>query len=300
MNGQEIRFVTKVGDQLQLVPDHFGHLRRHTIGPAALHALPGQLAQVGRRRLALGHQLVRVFVAKLVQRKIDGPGDAQRLFEQVRRIDTPQHVQRSKMTLPVRIKREPGVVDGRAATDRRQRILQHAPGTAVHVHVAAGYQRQVQATPFLAQLLEPLTLTAVGQQLDGNPQAITECLAQPVILDIQREASIRHPQGKAAGQAVIEGTAIQLIGALPGRPTRARYQPAQCGIAVAILCQQNEFAAARQDELRADDQLAEPVLLRRSVRANDTRHRTLVGDRECVVPEPGGGLDEFLGMGSAA
>ena len=141
VNRQEIRFVTELRDELQLVLDELHDLLRHTAGPALAHTLTGQLSQVACRGLAPGNGFVGILVAQLVERKVDVLRDMQRLAQQVLRIEMREHLESAEVTFTVRIQPETGLVDGHALADRRQRILQHAPGTAMHVHVAARYQR---------------------------------------------------------------------------------------------------------------------------------------------------------------
>ncbi len=65
----------------------------------------------------------------------------QRLLQQFLGIEMLQRLEGTQVAFTVRIQQETGLVDGHALADRRQRILQHAPGTTMHVHVAAGDQR---------------------------------------------------------------------------------------------------------------------------------------------------------------
>ena len=61
-HGQEVVLVLQLADQLELVLDLQLHLRRHAVRPAPPGTFVGQAPQVGGRRLAFWHHLVRVLV----------------------------------------------------------------------------------------------------------------------------------------------------------------------------------------------------------------------------------------------
>ncbi len=169
----------------------------------------------------------------------------------------------------------------------------------MHVHVAAGDQRQLEAPADFPQCIESLFVASVGKQFDRDPQAVPECLSYPVVVHVERERVIRHPQHDAVREPVLEEAARQHIAALLRRTPGARNQPAECRITVAVLRERHQLAAAVQSQLGADDEF-DPEGLRRHVRTHDTGHRTLVGNRERLVAERRGRLDEFLGMRRAA
>ncbi len=73
------------------------------------------------------------------------------------------------MALAVGIKGKTRAIDGDIGAYRRQRVLQHAPRAAVHVHVAAGHERQPEAPALLGEPGKLPTLPAVGEQLHRDP-----------------------------------------------------------------------------------------------------------------------------------
>ena len=138
-------------------------------------------------------------------------------------------------------------------------------------------------------------MAPVGKQLDRNPQAIPKRLAYPVVLDIERECRVRHPQHDAVREPFLEEAALQYIAAFLCRAAGPRDKPAKRGIAVSISCQHHQLATALQPQFGTDDEF-ELEGFCRHVRAHHPGHRTLVGDCKRVVTESRGRLHEFLGM----
>src|SRR5210317_1260402 len=159
------------------------------------------------------------------------------------------------MPFTVRMQGITGVVDRRANTNCRYGVLQHAPCTAVHVHIARRDERQLQAPALLLQFCELPTLPPVGEQFDGDPQAIAKRLAQQVILDTEGIVDIGYPQHETARKAALEILPGEAITAFFGGAARVRDQAAQCRVTVAVLRKRNEPAATLQPELRTDDEL---------------------------------------------
>ncbi len=84
-------------------------------------------------------------------------------LEEILRVHTPQHLAWPQVALAIRVQCEAGLVEGRAMADGGQRVLQDAPRPAVHVHITAGDERQLEAPPFFPQAYELLVLPPVGQ-----------------------------------------------------------------------------------------------------------------------------------------
>ncbi len=206
-----------------------------------------------------------------------------------------QHLEGTEVAFAVGIQQETGLVDGYALADSRQRILQHAPGTTMHVHVTAGDQRQPEPPADFPQYIETLFLAPVGKQFNRDPQTIPKRLAYPVVFDIERKCVVRHPQHEAIREPVLEEASRQCIAALLCSTSGPRDKPAERSIAVSILRKCHQLAATLQSQLGTDDEL-EFESLCRHVRAHDAGHRTLVGDRERFIAEGCSRLHEFLGM----
>ncbi len=96
-----------------------------------------------------------------------------------------EHLERAQMTFAIRIQRKSGIVDRYALANRSQRVLHNPARASVHVHIATRYERQFQSLPFLDQPGQLFLLLTIGEQLDGNPQTITEGFAYPVIFNVE-------------------------------------------------------------------------------------------------------------------
>ena len=84
---QEIRFVTQLGDQRELVLDQRANFGRLAFRPTPPAAALRQRAQIARRRLSGRNELVRILVAELRQRKIHALEYRERLAQQLGRIE---------------------------------------------------------------------------------------------------------------------------------------------------------------------------------------------------------------------
>ncbi len=69
VHGEKVGLVGEVGDQREFVVDLRAHVRGHAGGKAPREACVDQPPQVGRRRLAGGHDLLGILVAQLVERE---------------------------------------------------------------------------------------------------------------------------------------------------------------------------------------------------------------------------------------
>src|SRR5204863_2152037 len=92
VNGEKERFVTRFGDELELVLDQAADLlqslgRDASRREAAGETFFGEPPQVGRWRLARGDDLLGIFVAQLFQREGAACSDRARLVEPRRRIE---------------------------------------------------------------------------------------------------------------------------------------------------------------------------------------------------------------------
>ena len=82
-NREKIRLVMQFRDQLQLVLQQPADLFRHAAGPAPPRANPSEPSEVLDRRHARRGQLLRILVAKLVERKRTTIGDLQGAAERL-------------------------------------------------------------------------------------------------------------------------------------------------------------------------------------------------------------------------
>ena len=69
-------------------------------------------------------------------------------------------------------------------TDRGHGVLQGTAATHMHMHIAAGHRRQVQAGGQVQALFKVAGIVLAAMQLHGQPQAIGKGAAQPLDMDL--------------------------------------------------------------------------------------------------------------------
>ena len=180
VHGEEVGLVGEIGDQGELVLDELADVIGRALREAPSQACFGELAQPRRRRLAGGHELLRVFVAQLVEREAARSREAQRLGEQLGRIELREPHPQPQMALAVRMERPAAGGDRLAQAHRGEQILQPTPGAHVHVHVAGRDERQAGAARELAQGIELRAVVRAAKKLRGDPGAIREARCEPV------------------------------------------------------------------------------------------------------------------------
>ena len=147
-------------------------------------------------------------------------------------------------------------------------------------------------------------IEAAGQELDADPQAPREALAQPpAVLRSCCGSGVRPARGSQIEQTSVEGVleirALEPVAALGAGAPRAADQTAHRAIARPIGCQHHELEPIGAVELRADDQ-RQLVALGGDVRAHHARERAFIGERERAIAQALGLGDQFLGLRSAA
>jgi hypothetical protein len=75
VHGEEIGLVSQFRDQREFVLDESPHVLRHSLRPASARALHSELAQPSCSVLARRHQLLRVLIAQLIERKLAALGN---------------------------------------------------------------------------------------------------------------------------------------------------------------------------------------------------------------------------------
>ncbi len=301
VDGEKVGLVAQLGDQRELVLDEIAHPPRGAVRPALGHARLGQRPQVGARRHAGRHQLVRVLVAQRVEVEATALGDGERLVQQLRRIQARQCRAASQVALGVGVQGVARSLHRGAEPDGRQRVLQGLAFAAVGVDVAGGHQRQADAAAELGETLQPLAVTAAAQQLHGDPRAPGKRLRRPVRLGRQRLVGRlpRDQQHQAAVDRSGEIPAGQSVGALDAAPAAAGDERGEIAVALEVAGQQHQGGAVLERELRADD---ERQVERRGgdVGAHDAAQAALVGDGEGAIAEGMRRAHQLLGMRGAA
>src|SRR6202044_1656327 len=141
----------------------------------------------------------------------------------------------------------------------------------MQVHVAGSDPRQLERRAERLQERETLCIGAAGQELDTEPKAPGETLAQPAtvrrLARQQRPLGLRQPQDQASFERILEIPALEDVVALDPRAPRASDQPGERAIARAIGRERHELERIDTAELRADDEW-QLALLGRDVRAH--------------------------------
>ena len=174
VHGEEERLVLRLGDDRELVLDQLAHLvvlvrRRGRDGQATGEPFLGQAAQIAGRGLAGGNDLLGILVAQHLERELAARGDDERLGEPCGRIDAAQRLDRSQVTLAVRVQRVAGFGNGGLEADRGQRVLQRAALALVHVHVACGDDGETEDRGDGDELFAARRVVGVEQALGGDP-----------------------------------------------------------------------------------------------------------------------------------
>ena len=321
MHGEEIGFVTELGDERELVLDQRAHIGRHVIAqrrrpaPALRGAAFDEFTQPLSGRTPLGHDLARIFIAQLIERESATRRDGPSRGEQLRRIEARETLAFAQMPLAGGLQREPGRIDRGAEADRRQRIVQPTPRPQVHAYRAGRHERQVVRRTERRERRQMRPLCAIAQQLGSDPGRTREMRAQPERCSVGREVGCdsartarrckirraRRPEHEAMTgfDDLHDIGARELVAALGRCAPTPGDEAAELPVAAPVGGQQHQRQAACESELRTDDQ-ARASPLERSMGAHHARHRTLVGDGKRVITERIGTLGELLRLRGAA
>ena len=165
VDGEKKWLVCQFRYQCEFVLYEFAYLVGSPAGKTLAQPFFGQQAQVRSRRVAGGHQFLRIFVAQTGEREVAALGDAHALSQELSGINLRQPHAQAQMTFGVGIQRVSGVGDGGVKAHRGQQVLQGAARTHVHVHVACRDQRQTAGKAEFAQAVEPGAVVGPAQEL---------------------------------------------------------------------------------------------------------------------------------------
>ncbi len=309
VDGEEIGLVLQFGDQRELVLDQLADLRvQRDAAIPSRQAFLGELAQMRCGRLAFRHDLLRVFVAQLVQRERAALRDRDRFREQRRRVDRRKTRARAQVPLAVRVQREAAFGERLLHADRGERVLQRAPRADVHVDVARGDPRQSGHARERLGAREPDTVAGAGEELDGEPRAAGKSGCDPagggerlgvVGLALAQRGFRGHPQREQPVGERRDVVAAKRVAALRRVAPAAGDQLRQVAVARAIGDEQHDLHAVDERHLAADHE-RQAGFLRRKMRADDTGERAFVGDRERRIAQRLRPVNELVRMRRAA
>src|SRR6185312_1299527 len=263
------------------------------------------------RGLSLRHELVRIFVAQLIEGEVAGLRNGEALCEQILRVQARELLILAQMTLSVRIQVPASLCDGHIETHGGQRILQLPSLAYVHVNIAACDEQQPQLMAERLKNSQPLPIGPLPEQLDCDAGTGTEMPAQPsgfipppgllrLRLTISGAAQAGHPQNEALPQACsFHVLAPERVLSLDGCTAAAGDQPAQLSVAFPVDGERDELHAALEAEFRSDEQLQRPAACR-YMGPHHSRDGAFIRDGERRITQLDGALDELLRMGGAA
>jgi hypothetical protein len=169
VDGQEVVLVAQLGDQREFVRDLRLHRRRRALRPARARAGFGQGEQVLRGGHAGRHQFFRVFVAQFVERESAACGDVCALFEQRRRVEPVQFMQRAQVALAIGLQARAELLHRRVQADGSEHVQQRLARAFVHQCLAGGAHRQLQVQGERVQREVAARVVAVAQGGEGEP-----------------------------------------------------------------------------------------------------------------------------------
>ncbi|MNK76855.1 hypothetical protein D3C87_964330 [compost metagenome] len=297
VHGEEVGLVLFLVDQGEFVLDLRALFVRGTCAPAPSHALFHQRAQPAGRVVPGRDQFARVGVLQLLEVEPAACGDAHGFGQQRRWVQRCQRLAGSDMPLAVGKQPPAGIGDGAVVADRGEGVLQGAAPAHVHVHIAAGHQRDGVFAAEVLQRGQALPVVSLPMQFHRQPQPLREARLQPG--GIGGAGRAVQPQAQQAGRQRIEILAQAAVLALGGAPATGGDQLAQAGIGGLVGAQQHQLGAVVELEFRAGDQ-RQVVLFRRLPSPHDAGQRAFVGDRQRTVALALGACEQFLGDRRAA
>jgi hypothetical protein len=272
---EEVALERELLDQRQLLLDLALGLRGERT-EARARAVPGELAQVGRRRLAGRERVVGEAVAEVGEREVELTREVERRLHRLRAVaEEGGHLARVlEVALALGVEEGAGLVETGAQADAGEQVEQALVVFARVAHTVGGDDRQSQARRQLAQRLVALLLAAQRVALELDREATGKETVQPFEepprrvgaggVERARERTLLAP-GQAPQAGRVRGERVPADAGLAlGVGERAGgEQAAQVLIARAVLNQEREPALAIARELHRVRLAAAPALRRR-------------------------------------
>ena len=148
------------------------------------------------------NDLLRIFVAQLIEREAAQIGNLQRFGQQFGRIEARQAQAGAHMALGVGKQGVAGLENRRFQAQSGQHILHRTARLDVHMNVAGRHQRQAARLAKRLQISQPGRVVRPGVEFDGDPGPAGETLGQPATV-IDRSRLARHPEHEAIGDRAV-------------------------------------------------------------------------------------------------
>ena len=318
VHGQEVAAVVELLDHLQLGGKLLGDGRRRRAGVALARPGEGEAAQPFSGGVSLRQPLGGVAVAHLAQREGAAGGDLVRGRHQLGTVgeQAVERRRRLEVVLAIGAQQCARSVQGGAVADAGDHVLQRAPLAVVVEHLGGGCQRHPEAAAAGAH--PALDGGVAGQPVAGDqtveaarkrlpelhralPPALAVAVAAPIAGGGEQAAAL--PQGnQAAGMGAHLVPAYPALSLGAAQPP-ARDEPAQVGVAGAVLDQQDEddgagvgiVGAVGDGDLRADDQ-ARTGAAGGDVSAHDAVDAVPVGEHQGGNAQFPAALHQLLGV----
>ncbi len=202
------------------------------------------------------------------------------------------------MPLAIGVQARAGFGHRHVMTDRGHGVLQGPAPARMHMHIAAGHRRDLQAGSQGQALLQMARIVLAAVQVHRQPQAFGEGVLQPLEGGLG-VAVFGHPQRQQAGHRLFEVGVQQAVTAFFGAAASQGDQAAQVLIAAEIFDQQHQFRAVFDAHFTADNQ-RQIHRLRRLPGSYDARQGAFVGDRQGAVALALGTFEQLQRTGRAA
>jgi hypothetical protein len=295
LHGEEERLVAKLGDERELVLHRADHRFGRALRIAPREPFVGERAQVRGGRLAARHELFRVFVADLVERKPAAARQVERGGQVPRGMQRREPADGAQVSLAVRMELAAHFGERAFHADRRHHVLELFAIPGMHVHVARGEAREAGLGRELFDLVDASCVVGAAMQLDGSPCVSLETRGDPAaLLQVSRKPDRFQPFGRLR-----DVFAREAVAAFPGGAAARGDELAHRFIAANRRGEERQLQAIGERDLRADDEL-DAELLRFHVRAHDAGHRAFIGDRDGAIAQFGGAMHDLFGTRRAA
>ncbi|KWV86540.1 hypothetical protein PFLmoz3_03973 [Pseudomonas fluorescens] len=203
MHRKEIAFVTQLADQLQFTMDLLQGLVVDAFGPALGDAFFGEGAQPGLGVMPRGYQLAWIVITQLAEVEGAAPREGEGFIQQGLGVQRRQRVEAAQVAFAIGVQARASFGHRHVVTDGGHGVLQGTAASRMHMHIAAGHGRDLQAVGQLQALLQMARIVLPTVQVHRQPQALVEGAAQPVEAGLG-VAVLRHPQRQQAGQRLLE------------------------------------------------------------------------------------------------
>ena len=206
---EEVAGEVELLDQVELFLDLRLRPRRQR-PEAGARGVPGEVAQIGGRRLAGGQRVLGEAVAEVGQSEIELLGELEAGGQGLGKIgEQPGHLLGAlQVPLAVGGEQPAGLVEGGVMADRRQHVVQRLILTGSVAHAVGGEQGEAELAGEIDQRLVPVLLLAQAVALQLDVQAAVEEMGQPLE---QTPGGIDPPFGQLAGERplVAAGQAVE-------------------------------------------------------------------------------------------